>query len=226
MLSSCFNLFFPRNCAACVQALNRNESVICFNCRYSLPRTGFHLQPGNPVEKLFWGRIPISAAAACFEFRQSGGVQHMLHLLKYKGAQEVGRELGRIYGSELLQSSDFARSECIVPVPLHPAKERMRGYNQSRVFGEGLSESMTSTALCDAIERVRKTDTQTKKSRFERWNNVETVFEVKLPDLIRGKRVLLIDDVITTGATLEACGARLLRAGAESVAVACIAATR
>lgn len=226
MLFECFQLFFPKHCPSCSLALLRNENIICFKCRYSLPRTGFHLQRGNPVEQLFWGRVPLQAAAACFEFRKSGGVQRMLHLLKYDGAQELGRELGRIYGRELLQSPLFSENQLIVPVPLHPDRLRVRGYNQSEVFAEGLEESLPNAQLNKAIERVIHTTTQTKKSRFDRWQNVETAFEVTHVEAIRGKRVLLVDDVVTTGATLESCAARLLRSGAQNVSIACIAATR
>jgi ComF family protein len=150
----------------------------------------------------------------------------MLHQLKYGGAQDLGREIGRIYGRELLQSPLFNETEIIVPVPLHPNRLRSRGYNQSEVFGEGLVESIRHSTLNNVIERVVHTSTQTKKSRFDRWQNVETVFEVTNPDQVRGKRVLLIDDVVTTGATLESCAARLLRSGARHVSIACIAATR
>jgi ComF family protein len=226
MLFECFQLFFPKHCPSCSKALLRNENIICFHCRYALPRTGFHLQRGNPVEQLFWGRVPLQAAAACFEFRKSGGVQRMLHQLKYDGAQDLGRELGRIYGRELLQSPLFSENQIIVPVPLHPDRLRIRGYNQSEVFAEGLEESLPIAKLNNAIERVVHTSTQTKKSRFDRWQNVETAFEVTQVEAIRGKRVLLVDDVVTTGATLESCAARLLRSGAENVSIACIAATR
>jgi len=226
MLFECLQLFFPKHCPSCDEALLRKENIICLKCRFTLPRTGFHLQRGNPVEQLFWGRIPLNAAAACFEFRKSGGVQRMLHQLKYGGAQDLGREIGRIYGRELLQSPLFNETEIIVPVPLHPNRLRSRGYNQSEVFGEGLVESIRHSTLNNVIERVVHTSTQTKKSRFDRWQNVETVFEVTNPDQVRGKRVLLIDDVVTTGATLESCAARLLRSGARHVSIACIAATR
>ncbi|MEX1187911.1 MAG: phosphoribosyltransferase family protein [Bacteroidia bacterium] len=227
MLSEFFQLFFPRNCHSCGEPLIKQENLICYSCRYSLPRTGFHLQPGNPVEQLFWGRVPLTAAAACFEFRKSGGVQRLLHLLKYKGNEDIGREIGRIYGKELLQSKTFSESEIILPVPLHISRLKVRGYNQSRVFAEGLAESMPSAKIDDSLKRINKTDTQTQKSRFDRWKNVETVFSFQDDGVsVRGKRVLLVDDVVTTGATLEACATRILRAGADSVRVACIAATR
>lgn len=227
MLLEFIRLFFPRNCYSCGNNLISQESIICYNCKYSLPRTGFHLQPGNPVEQLFWGRVPLKAAAACFEFRKSGGVQRLLHQLKYKGVKEIGREVGRIYGKELLQSQSFSSSDFIVPVPLHPLKLRSRGYNQSEMFAEGLEESMPRAEMRNLLQRTTHTATQTKRSRFDRWKNVETVFDFdRRQGDVRGKRILLVDDVVTTGATLESCAARLLREGADSVSIACIAATR
>ncbi len=227
MFSDFLQLFFPRNCHACGNTLIKQENLICYSCRYSLPRTGFHLQPGNPVEQLFWGRVPLTAAAACFEFRKSGGVQRLLHLLKYKNEPDIGREIGRIYGKELLQSPVFSESELVIPVPLHASRLKSRGYNQSEVFAEGLIESMPSMRVDLSLKRISKTATQTKRSRFDRWKNVETVFSFQEEgEAVRGKRILLVDDVVTTGATLEACAARILRAGADSVRVACIAATR
>jgi ComF family protein len=224
VLRDCLHLFFPDCCAACNEPLFNNEKTICLRCRHMLPRTGFHLQRGNPVEQLFWGRIPIAGAAACFEFRKSGKIQNMLHALKYQGGRVVGTEIGRIYGRELMQSELFSRNSQIVPVPLHPHKKRNRGYNQSEEFAKGLSESIPGSCSLNAVERAVRTETQTRKSRFARWKNVETVF-VPGPDCsrIQGQHVLLVDDVVTTGATLESCATVLLRNGAASVCIACIA---
>lgn len=174
---------------------------------------------------MFWGRVPLLAASACFEFRKSGSVQNMLHALKYEGARDVGIEIGKLYGRELMQSDVFASSERIVPVPLHPEKQRIRGFNQSEIFARGISESIPGIQYSNAVERAIPTSSQTRKSRFERWKNVETVFQPG-PDSasIEGKKVLLVDDVVTTGATLESCATILLRNGATSVCIACIAA--
>jgi ComF family protein len=149
----------------------------------------------------------------------------MLHALKYEGARDVGIEIGKLYGRELMQSDVFASSERIVPVPLHPEKQRIRGFNQSEIFARGISESIPGIQYSNAVERAIPTSSQTRKSRFERWKNVETVFQPG-PDSasIAGKKVLLVDDVVTTGATLESCAAVLLRNGATSVCIACIAA--
>ena len=224
MFSELLHLFFPRLCPACGSALFKNEQIICFRCKNILPRTEFHLKPGNPLERVFWGRVPIKSAAACFIFRKEGGVQKLLHELKYNNAPEIGREIGRLYGRELVNSPSFYEADLIIPVPLHPKKLSIRGYNQSGVFGEGLQETLPARMNEDALVRNLNTGTQTRRSRFERWENVDSIFAVPNSELVRNKRILLIDDVITTGATLESCAVNLFKAGATDIRVACIAA--
>lgn len=224
MLRSLVYMFFPRLCGACQQPLNAAEQHLCFHCKYRLPRTNFHLYRDNPVEQLFWGRVPLRAASAFYYFRREGKVQHLLHQLKYKGAKDMGREIGRLYGRELLRADAFAGSSCVIPVPLSPEKQRVRGYNQSAVFGEGLADSLGSCLMADALEKVRVTETQTKKARYARWENVAEVYRVASGTDISDRSVLLVDDVVTTGATLEACAGALLAAGAAQVSIACIAA--
>lgn len=224
MFSEFLHLFFPNLCPSCNSALFKNEQVICFRCKHILPRTDFHLKPGNALERVFWGRVPLKSAAACFIFRKEGGVQKLLHELKYNNAPEIGREIGRIYGKELLQSPSFVEADLIIPVPLHPKKFTSRGYNQSGVFGEGLQESLPAKMNELALIRNLNTGTQTRRSRFERWENVDNIFTIHDSELVRNKRILLIDDVITTGATLESCAVNLFKAGALDIRVACIAA--
>lgn len=223
MFTELLHLFFPRLCPSCGNALHRKEKVICFSCRYRLPRTNFHLYSDNPVARLFWGRIQLSGAAAFFYFRKEGRVQRLLHALKYKGEEELGKELGRMYGRDL-RKSDFANTDVIVPVPLHPEKLRLRGYNQSALFGHGLSETMGIPMEETALEKLENTSTQTRKTRYQRWENVEAAYGVLQQDLLGGKRILLVDDVVTTGATLESCAIQLYKKGAASVSIACIAA--
>ena len=224
MFNELLHLFFPRLCPSCNSSLFQNERVICFRCKHQLPRTGYHLQPGNPLERVFWGRVPFRSAAACFIFRKEGGVQKLLHELKYRNAPDIGREIGRIYARELMVSPCFQEADLIIPVPLHPEKLRIRGYNQSGVFGEGLQEILPARLSEDTLIRDINTGTQTRRSRFARWENVESIFTVPDPERIRDKRILLIDDVITTGATLESCAVKLITAGVKEISVACIAA--
>jgi ComF family protein len=223
MLNDLLHLFFPRICSSCGEVLLRKETVICLTCKYTLPRTNFHLYQGNPVEQLFWGRAPIKAAAAFLYFRKEGNVQNMLYALKYQNAPEVGEEIGKLYGQELSKSNFYNDSELILPVPLHPGKQKIRGYNQSESFGRGLERLLPAEQVTDVLIKREATGSQTRKSRFARWENVETVFEIKDPKRILNKNILLVDDVITTGATLESCTQHLLKAGANSVSIACIA---
>ncbi len=217
------SLFFPVICVSCGKSLYKNENSICTYCLYHLPRTNFHLTNDNPVAKIFWGRINIQAASSFYAFNKGGKVQQLVHQLKYKGQQHVGIRLGNLYGYELRDNNDFNTVDLIVPVPLHAKKLRKRGYNQSLCFAEGLSESMRlpvdSTVLC----RSAASETQTKKSRFTRWKNVEHIFYTQNELLLMHKHILLVDDVITTGATLEACAQALLKVEGVKVSIATIA---
>jgi ComF family protein len=208
---------------ACGNALFRNEECICTDCRYHLPRTGYHLDPGNPVMKLFWGRVDIHSAASCFRFSKESNVQNMIHQLKYNGQTAVGSVIGNIYGHELKESPLFNTAQVIIPVPLHPKKLKKRGYNQCDFFAKGLSAALGAPAELDNVQRVVSTGTQTRKSRFERWKNVEFVFNALRPQELEGKHILLVDDVVTTGATLEACAQQLLDIPGTRVSIATIA---
>ncbi|MDD4847937.1 MAG: phosphoribosyltransferase family protein [Bacteroidales bacterium] len=199
------SLFFPNCCCACNEPLGRNERILCTSCLDQLPQTNFHLHNDNPVAKVFWGKAPLNAAAALYYFRKGNKVQHLVHQLKYKGKKEIGIYLGEIYGVTLINSPLFSTVDIIVPVPLHAKKLRKRGYNQSEMFGIGLSKGMNRPMMTDILYRTTFTETQTKKSREERWKNVETVFAVHNAEAYTGKHFLLIDDVITTGSTMEAC---------------------
>lgn len=223
LLDDLVSLVYPKVCMACAKALMRNEECICTHCRYHLPRTGYHAYRDNPVSRLFWGRVDIHAAAALFLFTKGGNVQQLIHRLKYEGQKKIGITLGKMYGSELKQSELFRSADIIVPVPLHPGKLRDRGYNQCDLFAEGLSKSLCIPADTANVHRAVATGTQTKKSRFERWKNVEYVFKTRNPRDLQGKHILLIDDVVTTGSTLEACAQELLTIPGTRVSIAAIA---
>ncbi len=199
------SLVYPRVCMACGNNLYKHEEVICTLCLYHLPKTNFHLEKDNPISKLFWGRVNIETAAACYYFNKGDNLQHLIHKFKYKRQKEIGAFIGKIYGIELKKSPLFSNVDIVVPVPLHPRKEKKRGYNQSEIFGKAIAESMNAVLYADVLYRTTASETQTKKSRYRRWENVKEIFALKNQELLRGKHVLLVDDVITTGATIEAC---------------------
>ena len=179
----------------------------------------------NPVIKLFWGRTSIFSASSMYSFNKGSKVQHLIHQLKYRGKKEIGVSLGKHYGNELKTAPLFSTASIIVPVPLHSKKLKKRGYNQSETFAQGLAESMRAENPSDVLIRTFASETQTKKSRFARWKNVEEIFKVASPEKITGKHVLLVDDVVTTGATLEACANKILEVPGTKVSVAAIACT-
>lgn len=217
------NLIYPNLCAACSKTLCNNEQSICTTCKYSLPRTGFHNEQDNPVEKMFWGRANINAAAAYLYFGKKSKVQNIMHELKYRGRKEIGIEIGRIYGSELSRSPVFGAVQVIIPVPLHPKKQRERGYNQSEMFACGLACSMGVSLDVKTLHRQVFTATQTKKNRMQRWDNVNSVFCLRRYSHLVNRHILLVDDVITTGSTLDACANTLLCIPGAKVSIATIA---
>ena len=223
MLRDFISLIYPHLCAACSKPLYNNENHICTYCRYQLPKTNFHLEKDNPISRIFWGRVNIHAATSCYYFNKGGKIQRLIHQLKYMGGKEIGITIGRFLGADLKESSLFSDIEYIVPVPLHRSKRRKRGYNQSDYFAKGLSESMEATNINDNLYRASKGASQTRKAHYERWENVESSFKVKRPDQLKEKHILLVDDVVTTGATLESCAHALLDIPDTTVSIATIA---
>lgn len=183
------------------------------------------MHANNPVEKIFWGRIPVVAAASYLYFTKGSILQQLLHQLKYKGNKEVGYFLGRQMGTAFIQSNRFSQIDALIALPLYPSKERKRGYNQAAVLCEGFSAVTRIPFLNNMVVRTVSTETQTHKNRIERWQNMETRFELKSASALCNKRLLLIDDVVTTGATLEACGHELLKAGGAQLNIATLAYT-
>ncbi len=210
MFNDFFNLIFPKLCCSCSEALVKNEKIICTLCIATLPKTNFWIDKENPVNKVFWGRVQIEMATSFYSFRKESKVQNLLHHLKYKGVKEVGAELGKLFGYELRNSEYFAEIDFIVPVPLHKNKFKKRGYNQSEWIAQGISESMKIPINKETLYRRIDSKTQTKKSRFKRWENVDEIFAISNNEL-DNKRILLIDDVVTTGATIEACAHVLIK---------------
>ncbi len=218
-----FWLYFPKNCPACGRPLRLFGANICGRCSQNLPETHFFEAPGNPIEKIFYGRLPMSAGAAAWYFHKNSALQALLFQLKYKSNEDVGLFIGKQMGALLAASERFATIDALVPVPLHPQALSKRGFNQAALICEGISQVWHKPVLVGAIARTKHTNTQTKQSRAVRWDNMENAFSIKDPTSIMGKHLLLIDDVITTGATIEACGKTLLSVKDVQLSVAAAA---
>jgi len=217
-------LFWPNVCACCFTGLKHGEDYICSHCMYELPLTNFHREHDNPVAQVFWGRAAVEHATAGYYFRKGNKVQKLVHQVKYRGQKEMGTVLGREMGKSL-RDSIFNEVDLIAPVPLHPKKLRKRGYNQSEWIARGVAEMLDKPMDVQTVERLIFTATQTRKKRFDRWENVDSGFVLTAPDNFTGKHILLIDDVLTTGATLEACIHAVLSAPGAKASVATLAFT-
>jgi ComF family protein len=222
-ISDFISLIFPRICAGCGNSLFKNEESLCRFCEYHLPKTNFHHDLENPVARLFWGRVNIETGAAFLYFNKGSKVQRLVHQLKYKGRKDIGIFLGDQYGRELKYAPRFNAADAIIPVPLHKKKYMQRGYNQSEQFAIGLAGSMNIPVNTRLLARIKASETQTRKSRFSRHQNVKDLFMVSSPRDWKGKHLILADDVITTGATLESCIHALNAIPEIRISIACIA---
>jgi ComF family protein len=216
-------LFYPRLCLACGLHLAPSQDTICTRCQFKLPKTGYHEQVDNPFTRKFWGRVDIQFGAAMYFFTKSGLVQPLLHQLKYKNKPEIGIKIGEMYGNLLRDNLYFGQIDCIVPVPMYPTKERTRGYNQAAMFGQGLAETMQKPQFANLLERTVNAASQTRKSNFERMDVLNNMYGVADTSIATGKHILLVDDVMTTGATIEACAIALLQLPDVKVSIATIA---
>ncbi len=205
LLQGLMTLTFPQHCYHCQSSLPIHVEVLCRKCEASLPKTGFENQPDNIVFQSFWGRVPIHFATSAFHFRQGETLQKLVHLLKYRNHPEVGLYLGRITGRIIAKSNLLSDIDFVIPVPLHYRRYRKRGYNQCDMIAQGLAEVLNVEVISDLLFRKSYNVSQTTKKHYERWQNVEGIFHVMDGQRIQNKRILLIDDIITTGATLEAC---------------------
>jgi ComF family protein len=201
----------------------RNESLICTECFVVIPRTNYHFVEDNPVAQLFWGRCLIEKAAAFSYYNKGSRIRKLIHNLKYNGIREIGYDLGRLYGLSLKTSGFINDIDIIIPVPLHPLKERIRGFNQSETISMGIADVTRLPVDIKSLARILVSVTQTKRSRYERWTNVEGIFQVIDSKSIMGKHILLVDDVITTGSTIESCANELLRIEGVKVSVVALA---
>ncbi len=224
-LIDALHLFYPHHCCGCGSDVLAAHEQLCFRCVAALPHTAFERYPDNPVEKIFRGRSSIRAAHSEFYFSKGQLIQQLIHQLKYNSNKEIGLYLGKMMGRNLLRSGRFGNIDYIVPLPMFPDKEFKRGYNQATIIGNGMSETMNVPVLNNRIIRRRPTESQTKKHRAERWENVADSFDVVQPASLAGKNFLLVDDVLTTGATLDACcqSMRIIPASDISIATLAIA---
>ena len=226
MLSSLTNLFFPKICHACNTILKDNELGICVVCRHELPLTNYHFERPETVKKIFYGRVHLEAATALFYFHKSGRVQQMLHHLKYKGKEDLGRIFGNWLGAELLESPYFESIDVVIPVPVHFKKLKQRGYNQVALFAQQIAKVLNVSYLDDVLLKSTNTKTQVFQSREARFQSVDHSFYVQNINTIENKHILLVDDIITTGATLEACYEALRVVKNLKISLACIAYTK
>ena len=205
MLDDFLALIYPRNCISCGNSLYKHEEQVCNYCYLNLPKTNFHKQLRNPVDALFYGRTPLLIASCFYLFTKKGSIQKVLHAIKYKSNKELAVLVGKWYAEDLKTNSIISKANFIIPVPLHRKKYKQRGFNQSEEFAKGLSDGLQIPLNTSVLQRSEFTSTQTKKNKYERWENVEDVFQLISPEEFKNKHVVLVDDVITTGATIEAC---------------------
>ena len=218
-----YRLFYPKLCGGCDVPLLKGEHHLCLHCRIALPFTNFENIKDNPVERVFYGRVDIENATTLFYFTKGEKVQHILHNIKYNNNKELALYIGRVFGERLINTKYYNNITTIIPTPLHPQKEHLRGYNQSALFAEGMNEILQKKLSLQNLQRTLNTESQTNKNRTERWENVENAFNVVHPQELQQQHILLIDDVLTTGATLEACAQTLKKAANCKVSIATIA---
>ncbi len=216
-------LLFPVLCNGCGKHLYEGENEICTKCLFDLPYTDYHLYSANRVAKQLWGRLNCSAAMAMLYFKKGTKVQNLIHSLKYKDQIAVGVTLGNLLGERLKLSDHYSTIDLIIPVPLHPKKERTRGYNQSKFIADGVAEVLKAPVSNLHLLRKLSTSSQTKKSRYSRYENMQEVFQISNAEELKNLHILLVDDVITTGATLEACGNTLLTTNLAKLSIAAVA---
>lgn len=217
------SLFYPQNCPVCNQILRMNEAFICLTCETKLPALPYAIFDKNPIEKLFFNNIPINGATAYLSFVENGSAQKLIHQIKYNGAANLGRFLGTKAANHLLRIAPNYKPEVILPIPLHFSKEKKRGYNQAQLLADGFKEVYGLQHTNNIVSRNKATLSQTKKNRYERFANMEGVFSVLKPKAIKNRHVLVIDDVITSGATTSALCALVIVHQPKSICVYALA---
>ena len=223
MIKNLLNLFFPKVCFGCSLPLSDNEDYLCTKCRHDLPITNFHFNNDDTVEKVFYGRVKIENATALLSFEKKGIVQQLLHNLKYRGYEDIALFLGKWLGHELASVGAYNNIDVVIPVPLHKKKQRKRGYNQVAKFGVEIANALNADYIDNVLIKTTNTKTQVFKKRMARWNSDNEIFTIQNNSLINGKHILLVDDIITTGATIESCVNILNKAGNVKISVASMA---
>ena len=222
------SLFLPRTCLACGRVLLENEGCVCLACRYNMPLTNFAKRKDNPIKLLFENVLPVESATAMFWFVGGTEWQRIIHNFKYHGRWFFAQKMGEWLGEELLDSGNFDDIDLIVPIPLHYRRRLRRGYNQSEQLALGVGRKMGVECDFRSVRRRHYNDSQTSKSRSERWDNVEEIFDVRRAERLRGKHILLLDDVLTTGATMASCASAIVKAceGNVRISIASLSVSR
>ncbi len=214
------NLIYPEACAACEEILLEGEKIICTNCQFDLPETDFEKYADNPMFKVFLGRVEIQQATALYYFNKDSKVQNLIHKLKYQNRKEVGVYFGNLLGERIVKSTFFDDIDIVIPVPIHQSRLKIRGYNQAEIIARTVAKKIDIPLLTKALFRTDKSESQTKKSRIQRWQSMQNAFKADNTKEIAAKHILLVDDVMTTGATLEVCAHELLKNGAAKISIA------
>ncbi|MET3028409.1 ComF family protein [Flavobacterium sp. UW10123] len=223
MINYLINLFFPKVCSGCHSLLLQNETVFCTICRHEMPLTQYHLNPKNEAVKKFYGKIDVQFASAFLYFNKKGMVQELIHNLKYKGHQEIGTILGNWYAEDLKDLQLEIPFDAVIPVPLHKRKFKERGYNQVTTFGKAIASGFEIPLIENILIRKIYSKTQSKKNLLGRSENIENIFDVNFSKSDHNKHFLIVDDVLTTGATLEACSKALLKIPGAKISIICMA---
>ncbi len=219
------NLLYPTVCHICETELLKNEQILCTSCLHDLPVTRYHLDNENPVKKVFYGRVKIEKATSLLHFRKKSGVQHLIHDLKYRGHREIGTYLGKWLGEELSLIPEYLEIDAVIPVPLHKSRLKERGYNQVEDFGKEIARSLQAEYRDDILLKISSTQTQTFKDRLSRWGKLEETLIIKNAESVTNKHILIVDDLVTTGSTIEACAHKLFEIPNIKMSVATMAIT-